>query len=87
MLEALVQNYEANRTQPWVDTNNNEYRRNLMKAIVGVELTISRVEGKFKLSQNRPDDIERVIAGLAQSTNLDDRLVAEFMSAQLLGQQ
>ena len=87
MLSALVQHYESTRALPWVDSNDNDYRQKLIQAIIGVELTISRVEGKFKLSQNRPDDIESVIAGLSQSDSLDDRQVAEFMNAQLLRKQ
>ncbi len=38
-----------------------------LRAIVGVEVVISRIEAKLKLSQNRSAaDIERVIAGLAE---------------------
>ncbi len=40
-------------------------RQQLLKAIVGIELTILRVEGKFKLNQNKEHEIDRVIAGLA----------------------
>lgn len=39
-----------------------------LKAIVGVELVITRVEAKAKLSQNRtPADVEGVIAGLREA--------------------
>ncbi|HTZ24333.1 MAG TPA: hypothetical protein VMC83_10095, partial [Streptosporangiaceae bacterium] len=38
-----------------------------LRAIVGVELVISRIEAKAKLSQNRPAaDVEGVIAGLRE---------------------
>ena len=36
-----------------------------MKAIVGIEIEITRLEGKFKLSQNRPADALGVIEALA----------------------
>ena len=41
------------------------YIEGQLKAIVGVELVIDRVEGKWKLSQNRSDaDIAGTIEGL-----------------------
>ena len=37
----------------------------LLRAIVGFELTIESLEGKYKLSQNRPAvDVDGVVAGL-----------------------
>ena len=37
----------------------------MLRAIVGVEVRIERIDAKFKLSQNRPDaDIDGVVAGL-----------------------
>ncbi len=47
-----------------------------LRAIVGVELAITRIEAKAKLSQNRPQaDIDGVIAGLraeGRDQNADD---------------
>jgi transcriptional regulator len=50
-----------------------------MQGIVGVEVEIHRLEGKFKLSQNRPDDMSGVIRALAASVDQTDREVAEMM--------
>jgi hypothetical protein len=45
-----------------------DYIAQQMKAIVGIELTIDRLEGKWKMSQNRADaDIDGVIHGLGAS--------------------
>jgi transcriptional regulator len=42
-----------------------EYIDAQLKAIVGVEIAVTSVEGKWKLSQNRPDaDVAGVIEGL-----------------------
>lgn len=62
----LTERHEASRPQPWsVDDAPPEFIEGLLRAIVGVELLITRVEAKFKLSQNRPAaDIDGVIAGL-----------------------
>lgn len=42
--------------RPWaVDDAPEDYRRNQLRAIVGLEVQISRIEAKFKLSQNRDE--------------------------------
>jgi transcriptional regulator len=52
-----------------------------MKAIVGVALQIYRLEGKWKMSQNRPDaDIAGVILGLGASQASGDQAVGEIVS-------
>lgn len=65
-VRALAAKHEANRQPQWqVDDAPAEYISGQLRAIVGVELVISRVEAKFKLSQNRSDeDVGGVIAGL-----------------------
>lgn len=57
---------EAHSERPWsVDDAPEPYISGQLRAIVGVELVITRIEAKTKLSQNRPDaDIEGVVAGL-----------------------
>jgi len=62
----LTAKYEASREEPWsVDDAPEAYIAGQVKAIVGVELVIDRVEGKVKLSQNRSDaDIAGAIEGL-----------------------
>lgn len=59
---------EAERQQPWsVDEAPRAFTDSQLKAIVGVELRISRVEAKAKLGQNRTSaDIEGVIEGLRE---------------------
>jgi transcriptional regulator len=69
-LEALVrrltERHEAPRPAPWsVDDAPRDYVDGQLKAIVGVELKIIRVEAKAKLGQNRSSaDIDGVIEGL-----------------------
>jgi transcriptional regulator len=66
MVERLTQRQEADREQPWsVRDAPEKFIAGQLRAIVGVELRISRVEAKFKLSQNRPPaDLDGVVAGL-----------------------
>lgn len=58
--------HEAERAEPWsVDDAPAAYIAGQLRAIVGVELLIDRLEAKTKISQNRSaDDIDGVIDGL-----------------------
>jgi transcriptional regulator len=66
LVRRLTTRHESSRPEPWSpDDAPENYFRGQLRAIVGLELPISRIEGKFKLSQNRSDaDIEGVIEGL-----------------------
>lgn len=57
-----------------------DYRDHLIKGIVAFEIAIHRLEGKFKLSQNRaPAAIQGVFNALSQSANAEDRAMAALM--------
>ena len=62
----LTDVHEAGSDRPWsVDDAPERFISGQLRAIVGVELIISRIEAKTKLSQNRTDaDISGVVAGL-----------------------
>ena len=83
LVTALTAAHEASRREPWqVDDAPPEYVEQLLGAIVGLELAVTRIEGKWKLSQNRPPaDRAGVAAGLraeagAAGGDLADRVVA-----------
>jgi transcriptional regulator len=61
----LTERHEAGREHPWsVDDAPAAYVEGQLRAIVGMELRISRIEAKAKLSQNRPAaDIDGVAEG------------------------
>jgi transcriptional regulator len=82
-LEALTARHERDREHPWsIDDAPAAYIEQLQRAVVGVELTITRLEGKWKMSQNRPPaDIDGVVRGLASSPAPGDRAVAEIVVA------
>jgi transcriptional regulator len=81
-LEALVKRHEGRRDPAWAITDAPEdYIERQQSAIVGVELTVTRLEGKWKMSQNRSDaDIDGVVSGLAQSRDATERAVAEIVA-------
>ena len=70
-LEQLTQAQEARRAQPWaVGDAPEDYLAAQMRAIVGIEIPIARIEGKWKLSQNRDAaDRRGVVAGLRDAAD------------------
>ena len=82
-LEALTSRHESTRKQPWsVNDAPTNYIERQMGAIVGVEIEITRLEGKWKMSQNRAaEDIDGVIAGLGASADARERAVGEVVRA------
>lgn len=65
LVRRLTEKHEAGQAQPWtVDDPPPAFLAGQLRAIVGVELRIGRIEAKAKLSQNRPAaDIDGVVAG------------------------
>jgi transcriptional regulator len=66
LVRRLTTRHEAYRDHPWsVDDAPRPFIEGQLRAIVGIELEITRIEAKAKLSQNRPPaDVDGVIAGL-----------------------
>ena len=67
VVRQLTVKHEASRAQPWsVDDVPRRYINGLLRAIVGVEVAITRIEAKAKLSQNLPAEVDGVIGGLRE---------------------
>ena len=66
LVSRLTDHHESQRAHPWaVADAPAEYRAPMRKMIVGIEIAVERLEGKFKQSQNRPAaDRAGVVAGL-----------------------
>jgi transcriptional regulator len=79
MLHDLVEYYEGDREGRWDGEMPCEFRDQLMKAIAGIEIEITRIEGKYKLSQNRPQDAGGVMGAFSSSPEQTDREVAAMM--------
>jgi len=77
----LTAHHEARREHPWaVADAPASYIDAQLRAIVGVEVEISRLEGKWKMSQNRSEaDIDGVIEGLSASGEPAHIAVAEVV--------
>ena len=74
-LDRLSQRHEAGSDNPWqIADQPAAYMNGMVRGIVGIELAVSRLEGKFKLSQNRPHaDHPRIIAALGESGDPEAR--------------
>ena len=81
VLARLLDVYESEATGPWsMDMLPDEFIEKQLKGIVAFEIPIDRLEGKFKLSQNRPPaDREGVIKGLRQAGYPDAKAIAKLM--------
>ena len=82
-LQSLTARHESDRGGTWqVGDAPAEFVAGQLKAIVGFELSIARLEGKWKMSQNRSDaDIDGVIRGLTATGDANDATVAEVVAA------
>ena len=78
----LTDIYERPRATPWAVTDAPErFVEAQLRGIVGLRLPIARIEGKRKMSQNRPQaDREGVAAGLAESSSEIDRRVGKLVA-------
>lgn len=74
----LTELYERPRADPWAVTDApDSYIDAQLRGIVGLRMPITRIEGKRKMSQNRPQaDRDGVAAGLGASGSEADRQVA-----------
>src|SRR4029077_9122157 len=83
LVTMLTNRHEQRGTEPWHVTDAPEsYTRAQLRAIVGVELAISKVEGKAKMSQNQPErNRTGVVGGVKKSDAPDDQLVADRVDA------
>ncbi|HVJ69798.1 MAG TPA: FMN-binding negative transcriptional regulator [Caulifigura sp.] len=85
IVDRTVNVYEQSMPEPWsmsvVPEANVE---SLLKGIVGFEIVIDRLEGKWKLNQNHPlERREKVVRGLEATGRPDDAAVAQLMREQI----
>lgn len=79
LLAKTVQYYEPN--SPLLDHLNEEFYTKMAKAVVGVEISITSIEGKAKLSQNRSaESYQGVIEGLERSGDSQANELARLMA-------
>lgn len=81
----LTDRNEAEQAAPWkVSDAPDDYVATMLRGIVGVELSVSQLEGVWKMNQHRSDaDKAGTIAGLQGSDKERDRQLARAMAETL----
>ena len=81
-IAALTGEHEAGRTEPWsVADAPAPFVEAQLKGIVGIEIPISRIEGKWKVSQNRPEaDRRGVVEGLRLEGDAASAAMADLVA-------
>ena len=78
-IQRLSIRQESGRAEPWAVTDAPaDYIETQMKAIIGIEIVVDEVKGKYKLSQNRSQtDFQGVVTGLQADGQAE---MAEYMT-------
>ena len=81
-LGELTEWHESSRSPQWAITDAPEdYIEGMMRGIIGMRFIIDRIEGKWKMSQNRSEeDRNGVVLGLATQGDVSQNKVAQVMS-------
>jgi transcriptional regulator len=84
-VEALTNRHEAGRADPWkVGDAPADYIDAMVGGIIGLEVRITRLVGKWKVSQNRPaPDREGVVAGLRERGGEPANAMADLVNRQV----
>lgn len=84
LVRELVTYHEAASPKPWKMDLPADYQDKMLSAIVGFKIEITRLDGKFKLSQNRPDEDRPLVIDELERLGGDDALgVAALMRENL----
>jgi transcriptional regulator len=80
-IERLVRRHEATQPAPWhLSDAPNDFIEKQLAAIVGIEISITRLIGKWKVSQNRSEaDRAGIVAGLIAQAGTNDGAMAELV--------
>ena len=85
VLNGLILLFEPAYAEQWASLSQT-YRERMLSHIVGFEIAVTKIEGKFKLSQNRlKQEQENVIESLGTSLDTAISGVAQLMREQGLG--
>jgi transcriptional regulator len=84
ILTRTVSVYERRMPEPWSYDVADPDIDNMLRAIVGFRIEVTRLDGKAKLNQNHPEERRRkVIRALEAQTDEDSQAIAKLMAATL----
>ncbi len=78
LLTGLIQNNEPAYAEQWRNLPDG-FRRTMLAGIVGFRIPIARIEGKFKISQNRPETDRRAVHTAHSAGTPDQQQLASWM--------
>jgi len=82
LLTRMTRQFEDGSSDPWVPEFTEQSHFDRLKAIVGFEISVETIQGKFKLNQNRSEeDRQLVIERLKENGSSQGRAVAELMES------
>ena len=86
-IENLTAKMEAGSAEPWQPSDAPaDYIEKLIAAVVGIEIEITKLEGKWKVSQNQPpENLTGVANGLRERNTANDLRMAELVSERGIG--
>lgn len=86
-LDALTRHHEAALPEPWhLSDAPQDYIDKMMAAVVGIEIVITRLLGKWKVSQNQPAQNQAgVIQGLRARADAQSLAMAELIKVKSTG--
>ncbi|MBY0574302.1 MAG: FMN-binding negative transcriptional regulator [Undibacterium sp.] len=81
-LQSLTQQHESQQANPWqVSDAPDDYLQKMMTAIIGIEIPVTQLNGKWKTSQNRPaQDRSNIAAGLRLNDDTTSHAMAALVS-------
>lgn len=83
MIDEMIDTYSSDYKSQWHSLSEN-FRQGMMNGIVGFEMTVTRLQGKYKLSQNRSlTDQYNVAHALLQNADLDAQAIGLAMQNHL----
>ena len=85
LVTRLTNRFEAGRAAPWHVTDAPAaFIDKQLGAIVGIEIALTKLSGKWKVSQNRPhEDREGVVKGLNERGDSDSSVIASWVKEKL----
>jgi transcriptional regulator len=88
LVRELTDRFERSRSDPWTFDPSAPFVRKMASQIVAFRIEIERIEGKWKLNQNHPEERRRrVIERLREQGGEHAEAIADLMAAMLVGKE
>lgn len=80
LMKRLVESFERQNSTQWNFDLPEEFSNKLLNAIVWIKFKVKKIDGKFKLSQNREkSDYQKVLTEFSNRTSDNDRELLKYM--------